>query len=218
MTPRAFSKGEAIRFGWETAKRNFWFFFLIYCVYFVVAFVPPRLVPPGRTPFEILLTLGISIAVGVLSIVTALGLVRVGLRFTDNEKPSVADLFSANFGQVLSFFVAFILSAIVTGIGFVLLVIPGIILGIRLSLVTYVIVDKKLGPVAALRESWELTRGSAWNLSLFSILLLLINALGALALVIGLLWTGPTSLVANAFVYRKLQAARGARAAAPILG
>ncbi len=208
MTPRRFSKGEAVRFGWATVKRHLGFFILMYITYGVVIYVPNliiRLVRPTAA-IQWVFLLAMQILVAILALVAALGFIRVALKFCDNEKAKISDLFGASFSQVLSLSVASIVAGIVTVVGYVLLVIPGIIWSTRLSLYPYFIVDKRLGPIAALKSSWALTKDSTWNLLLFGFLLGLITVLGALAMLVGLLAAIPTTAVAHAFVYRKLLA------------
>jgi uncharacterized membrane protein len=62
-----------------------------------------------------------------------------------------------------------------------------------------------LGPVEALKQSGALTQGAKWNLFLFGLLLCGVNLLGALVLLIGLFATIPTTMVATAYAYRRLQ-------------
>ena len=49
-------------------------------------------------------------------------------------------------------------------IGFLMLIIPGIIIWCRLSFVSYLIMDKDLEPMKAVEKSWELTRGHGWRI------------------------------------------------------
>ena len=93
--------------------------------------------------------------------------------------------------------------------GFLLLIIPGIIWAIGFQLAPYFVVDKGMDPLEALKKSWAATRGAKWNLFLFGLLLGLINMLGFLALMVGLLFTLPLSMVAMAYVYRKLAVQAG---------
>jgi uncharacterized membrane protein len=86
----------------------------------------------------------------------------------------------------------------------ILLIIPAIIWGIKFRFFSYFIIDKGAGPIEALKRSSSITMGAKWDLFLFGLLLIGINILGFLALVIGLFATIPTSMVAIAFVYRKL--------------
>jgi uncharacterized membrane protein len=81
-------------------------------------------------------------------------------------------------------------------------------LAIKFRFYRYFIIDQRLGPIEALKRSYEITAGSEWELFLFYLLIIGVNLLGALACGIGLLATVPASMVAEAFVYRKLLTAK----------
>ena len=58
-----------------------------------------------------------------------------------------------------------LLVVFVVGLGFLLLVIPGIILGVGLALaIPAVVLEPRMSASAALSRSWELTRGSRWRI------------------------------------------------------
>jgi uncharacterized membrane protein len=99
---------------------------------------------------------------------------------------------------------ASILLALAVAIGFVLLIVPGIILGLMFMFTTFVVIERELGPIDAMSESHRLTRGHKWRLFGFVLLLLLINVLGVLALVVGLLVSIPVSTLAFVHAYRVL--------------
>ena len=61
-----------------------------------------------------------------------------------------------------------------------------------------------MGPIEALKKSSQITKGVKLDLLVFSFLLTGINILGVLAFGIGLILTIPTTIIATAFVYRKL--------------
>jgi uncharacterized membrane protein len=128
----------------------------------------------------------------------------MSLRFVDDERGELVDLF-AKIPLIIPYLIASIVVAVIVMVGFILLIIPGIYLALRLQFFGWAIVDKDLGPFAAIQESWEMTQGSAWNLFLLWWLLLFVNVAGMLALGIGLLVTSPLTLVAMAYVYRKLE-------------
>jgi len=146
----------------------------------------------------------LTLASAVLQIVIGMGLIRISLRFADSDKGQFADLFSC-----LPLFFKYLFSSILYGLivlaGTILLIIPGIIWAIKFMFFSYFIVDQGLGPVEALKRSGAITDGAKWDLFGFGLLLFGINILGALALLIGLLATIPTSMVATAYVYRRLQ-------------
>jgi uncharacterized membrane protein len=89
------------------------------------------------------------------------------------------------------------------GFGF-LLIVPGIIFFIMFQYYGYFIVDKKMGPVEALKASAALTKGVRWKLFGFGLVIGLLNIGGALLLLLGLFVTIPVSQMAIAHVYRKL--------------
>lgn len=97
-----------------------------------------------------------------------------------------------------------ILTAIIFILGFILLIIPGIIFVIRLQFVPYFIVDKGAGPVEAVKKSWAATRGSFFSLLGLSLVLLLINLFGLILLAVGLLVTVPLTYIVIGWVYKKL--------------
>lgn len=74
----------------------------------------------------------------------------------------------------------FILLGLAIVIGFILLIIPGVILLWRLFLVPYILVDQKTTIEESFRQSWRTTRGHAWaiySVILVSLLLSLTNIL-----------------------------------------
>jgi len=83
--------------------------------------------------------------------------------------------------------------------GFILLIIPGIILGIRLYYTPFVLIEQKLGAIDAIKASWEMTRGHGGQVFLLFLLAIPITIGGFIALLIGVI---PASLwIALAFAY-----------------
>jgi len=79
-----------------------------------------------------------------------------------------------------------------------------VILSIRWSLFPYIIIDRELGPIAALKLSWKLTDGNTLPLFKFFILAMLVGLLGVLALLVGYLVAMPVITIAMAHIYRQL--------------
>jgi hypothetical protein len=82
---------------------------------------------------------------------------------------TVGDLFSSASPAIVALIAFGILFGIGVGIGFVLLIIPGLILLTFWSLGAPAIVVEDTGPIAAFGRSWRLVRGDAW--SVFGVLL-----------------------------------------------
>ncbi|MDP2940002.1 MAG: hypothetical protein Q8O13_07990 [Candidatus Omnitrophota bacterium] len=157
-----------------------------------------------RLPFPKVIFYLLSIALWIVGIIIQIGLLKIGLLLSRDQKPVVWELFSNG-----SLFVKFILGYICYGLavmgGFILLIIPGIILMIMLGMYGYLIVDKNMGPIESLKASRALTKGVRWQLFCFGALLLLLNLAGLLCLVVGLFFTIPASSIAMAYVYDQLR-------------
>jgi len=163
---KGFSKREVVSFGWQTAIANLSFFLLVVLVMFGVwlfgqlfGAVNMFVKLPG------LLYWLIYLVFVVLSIVLQMGLVKISLRFSKNEKAELADLFSS-FPFILKYIAASILYGLIVMAGIILLIIPGIIWSIKFSFYSYFILDKGMGPIKALKESSRITKGHKWNLFL----------------------------------------------------
>lgn len=94
--------------------------------------------------------------------------------------------------------------ALAVAVGLVLLIVPGIIFGLMFMFATFIVIERELGPIDALSESHRLTRGHKWQLFGFVLLLILVNLLGLLALVVGILVSIPVSTLAFVHAYRVL--------------
>ena len=77
------------------------------------------------------------------------------------------------------------------GIGFIIVSVPMILLGIMFSQAVILVVDRGMGSVEALRQSIRITRGNRWTLFLLGVVLTIIGFLGALACVVGLFFVMP---------------------------
>jgi uncharacterized membrane protein len=73
----------------------------------------------------------------------------------------------------------------IVAIGFIMLIIPGIVFAIRLSLVPYLVMDKNLDAIAAVKESWRLTQGHGWTIFGMALLAVPIFFGGLLLFIVG---------------------------------
>ncbi len=70
-------------------------------------------------------------------------------------------------------------------LGFLFLIVPGIILACRLVFVSYLVMDKGLEPIAAIEKSWEMTRGHGWRIFGMGLLAIPLFLLGLLCFIVG---------------------------------
>lgn len=205
------SIGDCVRYGWETFKKRPWLLIGAPLLAMVIGAIPnmlqtpPEYGPDGELIAQPLTAYDAILAIAglVLSVFVSLALTSFSLRAHDNlEAARVDDLWNPR--PFWSFLGVWILSFIVVVLGLVAFVIPGIILGLGFSLAPYLVVDRGLGPIGAMGESWRITKGHKWRLFLLFLVLLGINILGLLALVLGVLVAIPVSLLAMAHAYRTL--------------
>jgi len=207
----ALSVGDCISYGWETFKKRPWLLIGALLLSLIIAGIPGmfgpkpeigpdgKLIPPPVTASYVIA----SLASIVVSIFVAIGLITFALRAHDNiAGAQIADLW--NPGPFWRFLGAHILTTIVVVLGFIAFIVPGIILGIGLGFVPYLVVERSLGPIEAMKESWRITKGHKWQLFLLLLALLGINLLGILALVIGVFVAIPVSMIAFTHAYRTL--------------
>ncbi|QQL45324.1 GYF domain-containing protein [Sulfuriroseicoccus oceanibius] len=85
----------------------------------------------------------------------------------------------------------------------------------RLLFYTYSIVDRNCGPVAALKDSWNITRNNFWRLALIGLIYFGLFCASGLTLFIGLIIVIPLMSLVAAVAYRWLRV--GAHAATDVL-
>ncbi len=194
---QTFSKREAIRVGWERFKERPWFLIALFVFSSAVSAVLSEVSDALSAP---MLLGAIDFIVQAL---VSVAMVYAFLAVYDQKDIAFSDLFSAS-RYVVRYIGATLLSIIAIVLGFLLFIIPGIIVALAFSLAVYALVDTDTGPILALRESWRITKGHRLNLLVFFILLGLLNIAGILALGVGVLVTAPISALATVHVYRQL--------------
>lgn len=193
---------EAIKVGWEKMKKHFWFFFVILILMWLIQVVSTGIanIFKGRMVFIYIIFV---IVAWLIQILVKIGVIRITLDILDKGEARINSLFSG-VDLLVKFILASFLYFLIVFAGFVLLIIPGIIWAIKYQFYVYLIVDKGLSPMEAIKRSGEITAGNKGKLFWLAILFILINIAGVLCLLVGLLATIPTTMVAMAYVYRKL--------------
>jgi uncharacterized membrane protein len=193
---------EAVKVGWEKMKKHFWFFVGMLILVWLIQVVPTGIanVFKGRAVFIYIIFI---IAAWLIQILVKIGVIRITLDILDKGEASINSLFSG-VNLLVKFILASILYFLIVFAGFILLIVPGIIWAIKYQFFAYLIVDKEMSPMEAIKKSGEITTGNKGKLFWLAILFILINIAGALCLLVGLLATIPTTMVAMAYVYRKL--------------
>lgn len=208
---RTLSVGDCVRFGWETFKQRPWFLIGALLLAMIISSLPsmfvstPQVGPDGQIIPQPLTTLDaiMSIASIIASIFVGIGITTFSLRAHDNvQGVQLSDLWNPS--PFWRFLGAHILTLIAVTLGMLALIVPGIIIAMGLAFVPYLVVERGLGPVEALKESWRITKGHKMQIFLLVLALIGINILGLMALVVGVFVTFPLTLLAFAHAYRTL--------------
>jgi uncharacterized membrane protein len=98
-----------------------------------------------------------------------------------------------------------LIGGILTTIGFLFLLIPGLYLTVAYELFMPYLLFDRIGGWEALERSRKVVTLNFWGVSWFASLCLLVNFLGVLALGLGLLVTVPTTVGATYMLYRHIK-------------
>lgn len=201
-----FSSKECIRFGWEAFKSRPWFYigatFLILLAYLVGGSISGGVDYAVTGDFE-----QQSFPGGLINFVfsTLISMGVTAFYLDAHDHPQTAGYSSLwHPSPFWSYLIANLAVGIVVAIGFVLLIVPGIIAMLMFMFSPFVVIDREKGPMESMAVSKLITKGKRWQLLGFVLLLVLINVAGVLALLIGLLVTIPVSTLAFAHAYRVL--------------
>lgn len=142
----------------------------------------------------------------------------VFLKAVRKEPVQLSDMFAVferNYWNALG---AGILAFLIIAIGFVLLIVPGIIFSVRLAFVSYLVIDRKMDAIQALKTSWNMTRGHGWTIFGMGFLAIFIVIAGLLALIVGVFVAVMWISAAFAVLYHSVEMREGipsAEGAAP---
>ncbi len=129
------------------------------------------------------------------------GIHRMALDAVNGATPSWRDL-SRSIPRGPTLLIAAFVHALVIAVGLLMLVVPGIYVGVRWSLHPHVIAARAVSAAGALRDAARLTRHSWWRVFRMQLVLIALNVCGAALLGVGLLVTVPVSNLAPASLSR----------------
>jgi uncharacterized membrane protein len=195
-----FKVTDLFKKAWTNLKNHLWFLVSSSFIYFVVYIILHR---SGKNSGSFLL----SIASGIVSILFSLGMYRIGFKIYDGKTPDYSDFKT----ESRTFFAALwssILTGFFTFIGFVLLIIPGIIVMIRLSMTTVLVLDKKMSGWQAVKASWNMTRGYSWKIFGYLFICIGILLVSIIPFGLGLVISVPLIFLTTVLLYKNIQSVK----------
>ena len=129
------------------------------------------------------------------------------LKAVRREKIEIKDMFSVFERNYWNAVIAGVVMMIIIVIGFLMLIVPGIIFACRLAFVPYLIIDEKMEAMEALKASWAMTKGHGWTIFGMAMLAVLIVIAGLIVLIFGVIisamWISAAFAILYYSVYKK---------------
>lgn len=194
---------EALRFGWETFKKRPALLIGGFFIAMLLSSIVSGIADPGEgsafAPQNVLLGV-VSFLIGVF---LELAMISFAIRAHDDvQSVRLHDLWNPS--PFLRYLIGQILTGIIVIVGLLLLIVPGVIAALALFPASYLIVDRGVQPIEAIKQSYAMTKGHWLEIFIFILALIGINILGLLALVVGLLVSVPVSMLASVHIYRQI--------------
>jgi uncharacterized membrane protein len=212
--------------GWRQLWKYFLPLFLIGLIYFAITAavsVPQYIVQFSGLDNDVAVGVFIifwgfvSFAFGIfISGPLGYGLYYAYLRAARGDTVDIKDMF-AGFKKYWSAVGASLLVEIIVGVGFILLIVPGIYLACKLAFVPYLVVDKKMGVGKAFGESWRMaSHGRAWKVFLLGLLAIPIFIAGLIVLLVGAIVSFMWISTALASLYHAIDSEQATAVTAPM--
>jgi len=110
----------------------------------------------------------------------------VFLKAVRGENFEIKDAFSCFGPNYVEIMLANFLTTFIIVFGFVFLIIPGIVFACKLAFVPYLVMDKKMKAMDAIKASWKMTSGYSWKIFFIGILMVFIILGGIILLFVGI--------------------------------
>lgn len=209
--------GDAFGASWDIMWKNFLILFVVSIIYGIIS--GPFMgfqwnISEGfGAPFDF------DLSPGLLALMIPLGIIGIGLgvfvtgpigystkwvflKAVRGEKYEIKDMFAVFQRNYWNAVLGNIVVGLIIGIGFLMLIVPGIIFACRLAFVPYLIIDREMEVTEALNKSWEMTKGYGWQIFFMGVLSFFIVIGGLLALFFGVFISAVWILTAFATIYQ----------------
>ncbi len=135
-----------------------------------------------------------------------------------DQEPDLKMLFDGFRTRYLNIVLANLIVFALAAIGFVMLIIPGIIVICRLAFVPYLVMDKDMEAMKAVEKSWQMTRGYGWTIFGMGIISIFVFLAGLIVFFVGVIFSIMWIHAAFASLYAAVSNGRDDENPIPILG
>jgi uncharacterized membrane protein len=224
----AFSVGDAFGYGWKKFTQNIGPILIAMIVFLLIGAViyglqiliqmatsPDTTVISGENGFVVsqtstgllgtLVSMIFAIVGFIWSYLIQAAFARGGLALTEGRPLVVGELLSLK--KLGTIILAGIILSILTFIGLLLCIIPGLIVAFLGAFFVYFILDQNMGAWQSIMASFNFVKENVGNLLLLLILSWIILFVGALLCGIGLIVAVPVTVIAQTYAYKVLRGA-----------
>jgi len=113
---------------------------------------------------------GLALVVGIIALIFSLLQIILVFRVAQGRKPDIGDIWEEFKKVWFKLLLLVIVMGLIVVVGFILLIIPGVIFLWRFFFAPYVMLDHGTGVEESLRRSWRMTKGFGWPI--YSVILL----------------------------------------------
>ena len=198
-----FTIKEALSYGWETLKKNFWFLVGVFAFIIVVSGIVSSISEYATKHNMDAISAIVQILGFLIQLVFGIGSTRIALAIYNGTPTSFKKLFifDKTFWPYLG---ATLLYVIIVVVGFILFIIPGFIWMIKYQFYPWLVIEKGMRSKEAIKASGVITKGSKGTLFLFWLTSLGISFVGILVVGVGLFPAVALLFMASAYIYKKL--------------
>jgi hypothetical protein len=132
------------------------------------------------------------------------GLYNYYLKLMRGQPADLGDAFAGFGSAFIPLLLAHVVSAVLTGFGFLCCILPGIYLGVAWKFTLPLVIDKRMGFWEAMELSRKTVTGQWWILFALFLVAGLISALGVIACCVGVFATIPIGIAARLYAYEDL--------------
>ena len=156
-------------------------FFFLPTLIFTLVYPEPPVSVPGETAQQMIdrvMEYYRVCAPGLLlsSLVSIIGNLAIWRLLLAEGGTSLGGALSTSLTLFLSYLAASIISGFAIGLGFLLLIVPGLYLTCRLGLIgPAMTAEKIMNPITAISASWNYTRNNGWVILLFMVILVIVG-------------------------------------------
>ncbi|MBK5216243.1 MAG: hypothetical protein JJE02_01545 [Propionibacteriales bacterium] len=225
--PHPFSVGNAFSYGWAKFKDNLGpmvvaasLLFVVTVVAEIVGSIITAAAGGGGSSFSgdsaggmmfggdasaagQLTSLLMNLIVTVVGYVVSAGIIRGALDITEGRKFDIAHAFGQlDYGKVI---LTSLLVGVLTTIGLVLFILPGILVAFFTTFALYFVVDNGTEPMESVKASFALVKDHVGDVVVLFLASIAAVIVGVLACLVGLLVAIPVVTIAWAYAYKTLQ-------------